>query len=144
MRLPGDINKMIFDVRKNEQDKDVEELNAWIEDLDQWIEQYKIGLEQTKEYEKKFEEERKIDLTRNVNATKRAELEQEHIEALEMVSRHREVWTSRLHRAEKAKKQAEEQLKMKRDNFLPNQDMFHKWGYTETNSQNKHNPFKIN
>ena len=133
---------MIFHIRKNEQDKDVEELNAWMEDLDQWTEEYDVGLLKTKNIERSIEEEIRFDLTRNVNATKRAELEQQHTEELEMVSRQREVWTSKLYRAEKAKKQAEEQLKMIRDNFLSNQDMFHKWGY-KTDSQNKHNPFKI-
>ena len=138
---------MIFEKRRKIEGNEIGELQDWITDLDQWIEQYEIGIEQTKDYEKKFELERQKESKLNLSAAKRAQLEQEHIEALEMMSRHMETWTSRKARAEKAKKQAEEQLKMKRDNFLPNRGMFHKWGYTKTNSQNlqhKHNPFKIN
>jgi len=147
VRLPGDINQMILDKRIEIEGEEIDELRAWITDLDQWMEHYEKMIEEVKDYEKKFEIERQKDLKLNVNATKRAEFEQEHIEALEVVSAKMEEWTSRKARAEKAKKKAEEQIKMIKGNFMPNQNMFHKWGYTKTNSQNlqhKHNPFKIN
>ena len=56
-------------------------------------------------------------------------------------------WSAKLERARKAKKQVKKKIQVTRENFQPKQDMFHKWGYTKTNSQNvqhKHNPFKIN
>ena len=147
MRLHGDINKKIFDKRKEIEDEEINELEAWITDLDQWIAHYEKGIEETKGYENENELRRQRELKANVNVTRRAELERLHIESLEILSERMKIWTSRLSRAWKAKKKAKEQLKVMRENFIPNQKMFHKWGYPKTNSQNvqhKHNPFKIN
>ena len=151
MRLYGDINKKIFDKRKEIEGEEINELLAWITDLDQWIAHYERGIEETKGYENTNELRRQKELkayaTQNANATQRAESERLHIESLEILSERMKIWTSKLSRAEKAKKQAKEQLKVMRENFIPNQKMFHRWGYPKTNSQNvqhKHNPFKIN
>ena len=148
MRLPGDINKMIFDIRTEIEGDEIDELEAWINDMDQWIESYQERIESFSQLERDFKTQLQSDLSHwkgNTSEIQRVKIEWE--------KNNQEILNNLLglnagiYRAEKAKKKAEEQLKMIRDNFLPNQEMFHKWGYTKTNSQNlqhKHNPFKIN
>ena len=148
VRLPGDINKMIFDKRTEIEGDEIDELEAWIDDLDQWIKSYKERIEMFLRLEMEFKTQLEVDLSHwegNTSESQRVKIEWE--EDNQKISNGIAGYHSGIYRAEKAKKLAEEQLKMNRDNFLPNRDMFHKWGYTKTNSQNlqhKHNPFKIN
>ena len=157
MRLPGDINKMIFDKRTEIEGNEIDELEAWIEDLDAWIEHYQNGITEIfrlcgvpisfQSYEKMFEG---VDESNRPTMSQALDPVSEAINQVKWNGKNREhlntliVWTGKSSRAQKAKEQAEKQLKVMRENFIPNQNMFHKWGYTTTTSQNSHNPFKIN
>ena len=157
MRLPGDINKMIFDKRKEIEDEEIDELEAWIEDLDAWIEHYQNGITEIlllcgvsisfQSYEKMFEG---VDESNRPTMSQALDPVFEAIDKVKWTGKNSEhletliAWTGKSSRAWKAKSKAEKQLKVMRENFIPNQNMFHKWGYTKTTSQNSHNPFKIN
>ena len=148
MRLPGDINRMIFDKRTAIEGEEIDELDAWIGDMDYLIKSYQERLKDFERFERDFKIQLQSDLSHwegNTSEIQRVKIEWE--EDNQKISNGIAGFHSGIYRAEKAKKQAEEQIKMIKGNFMPNQNMFHKWGYTKTNSQNlqhKHNPFKIN
>ena len=133
VRLPGDINKMIFDMSDINLEKDKEELmkiKNWLQDIESWIWSYQAkisNLQQTpiKEGPYKHHDERN------------------KIEQLQK-------YTDKIERAREAEKEALIKHRQKREemeNSVDRQKEFHKWGYTKTNSQssqNSHNPFKIN